>query len=58
MDQDYKEACARDAAQMEKDEKTARKFIKGVHNMAKEKIKNGTYPEQASLVVSIHCSNQ
>ena len=58
MDTDYKDACQRDAAQMETDEKQARKFIKGLHNMHKEKIKNGTYSEQASLIVSMHCSNQ
>ena len=43
---------------MEIVEKQARRHIKGLNNSLKEKMKNGTYPEQASLIVSMHCSNQ
>ena len=43
---------------MEKDEKHARRHMKTLINSQKEKMKNGSYPEQASLIVSMHCSNQ
>ena len=43
---------------MEKIEKEARRHNKTLQNSLKEKMKNGTYPEQASLIVSMHCSNQ
>jgi len=58
MDADYRAACEREAEQMQKDESKARKHIKTLQNSLKEKMKNGTYPEEASLIVSMHCSNQ
>ena len=58
MDTDYKEACLREAEEMERVEKRARRHIKSLQNSLKEKMKNGSYPEQASLIVSMHCSNQ
>lgn len=58
MDKDYEEACAREAAEMELVEKRARRHIKSLQNSLKEKVKNGSFPEQASLIVSMHVSNQ
>lgn len=57
MDADYRLACEREAEQMQKDEQKARKHIKTLQSSLKEKMKNGTYPEESSLIVSMHCSN-
>ena len=57
MDTDYEKACKVASNEMEKVEIAARKFKKNQQNWLKEIMKNGTYPEQASLVVSIHCSD-
>ena len=58
MDKDYAENCAVLEEAMERDERQARRHIKSLQNSLKEKMKNGTYPEQASLIVSMHVSNQ
>lgn len=56
MDTDYKVACEEAARVMEKTEKEATRHKKSIQNSQKEKMKNGTYPEQASLIVSMHVS--
>jgi hypothetical protein len=58
MDVDRKEVVAQLAEEMERDERRARRHIKSLQNSLKEKMKNGTYPEQASLIVSMHVSKQ
>jgi len=58
MDNDYKDACQRESEEMEKVEKNARRHIKSLQNSLKEKLKNGSYPEQSSLIVSMHQSQQ
>ncbi len=58
MDADYKASCDREAQEMEAVERKARKHIKTLQNSLKDKMKNGSYNEEASLIVSMHCSNQ
>ena len=57
MDKDYKNFCEREEAIMAQEEKHARRHMKTLVNSQKEKMKNGSYPEQARLIVSMHCSN-
>ena len=54
MDTDYREACNRETEEMEKVEKRAQRHVKSLKESLAEKMKNGTYPEQASLIVSMH----
>ena len=56
MDADYKQACVEANLEMEQVEKKANRHKVSIKNSQKEKMKNGTYPEQASLIVSMHVS--
>ena len=58
MDADYRAACEREAEEMQKVEQKARKHIKTLQNSLKEKMNSGSYTEEASLIVSMHCSAQ
>ena len=56
IDRDYAESCQQAAREMELIEKKAKNHKKSIKDSQKEKMKNGTYPEQASLIVSMHVS--
>mmetsp|Transcript_44280 Transcript_44280/g.58760 ORF Transcript_44280/g.58760 Transcript_44280/m.58760 type:complete len:126 (-) Transcript_44280:114-491(-) len=58
MDNDYKAACEREAEEMQRVELKARKHIKQLQTSLKEKMQSGSYPEEASLIVSMHSAAQ
>ena len=58
MKQDYDEAKERDEQEMKRVEERAKRQIKFLQDSLKDKMKNGDYPETASLIVSMHVSNQ
>ena len=58
LDAEYKAACEREAEEMQKVEQKARKHMATLKSSLKEKMKNGSYPEEASVIVSMHASNQ
>jgi len=43
---------------MQKVEREARRHMATLKSSFKEKIKNGSYPEEANLIVSMHASQQ
>ena len=58
MDRDYNNFLAKEATIMATEERHARRHMKTLNESQADKMKNGTYQEQASLITSMHMSNQ